>query len=180
MDVKKLAAEAKAKALADLKSAEAMELAAEQIELMARQFGWKVTIDADAAEQKAIVTDAQKTTAAEAPSSSKKIDHVAAPVKRGGRALDPNSTTSRSKAESVKIVRELLRPVPLGEMAKRLEQRGVKLGGKNPNQALSANLGKVPELRPTPRGWWLKGMPVPRESASKVIGGGEEQLPGLN
>ena len=89
-----------------------------------------------------------------------------------------SSMTSRSKSESVKIVRELQRPIPLGEMAKHLEQRGIKLGGKNPNQALSANLGHCAELRPTPRGWWLKGVPVPRENA-KIIGGADE-LPGLN
>lgn len=171
MDAKKIAAEAKAKALADLKAAEAMELAAEQIELMARQFGWKVTIDANAAEQKATV-DTKESPVAQAPSP------ILQKKKRGGKLPDPNSITSRSKVEGVHIVRELMRPVPLGEMAKRLEQRGIAFGGKSPNQSLSANLGHCPELRSTPRGWWLKGVPMPRENA-KTIGGGDE-LPGLN
>jgi hypothetical protein len=178
MDAKKIAADLKAKALADLKAAEQMELAAEQIELVARQFGWKVSIDANAVNQSAAVDTQESAAPQPLPPVPKAHEH---PQKkqRGGKQPDPNSVTSRSKAEGVKIVRELMRPVPLGEMGKRLEERGVKLGGKNPNQALSANLGNCPELRSTPRGWWLVGQQMPRESKGKTIGGGD-QLPGLN
>jgi hypothetical protein len=179
MDARKKAAEAKAKALADLKAAEEMESAAEQIELMARHFGWKVTIEeATAEDPKFVVAEVQKIPAAEPLPASSSASATVTRGKRGGKQPDPNSVTSRSKSEGVKVVRELMRPVPLGEMAKRLEARGIKLGGKDPNQALSANLGKCPELRPTPRGWWLKGTPMPRDTG-KVIGGNEE-LPGLN
>jgi hypothetical protein len=177
MDAKKIAADAKAKALADLKAAEQMMLAAEQIESVARQFGWKVVIDAN-------VIAASPAPAVEAPAAQPlppfpKAHEIIQKKTRGGKQPDPNSITSRSKSEGVKIVRELMRPVPLGELLKRLEERDVKLGGKNPNQALSANLGNCPELRSTPRGWWLMGVPLPRENKSKTVGGGE-QLPGLN
>ncbi|MEA2894476.1 MAG: hypothetical protein QOJ84_91 [Bradyrhizobium sp.] len=174
MDVKKIAAEAKAKALADLKAAESMELAAEQIELVAQQFGWKVTIDADATEQK-VAADSKESTPTQALPKAHEIPQK---KRRGGKKPDPNSVSSRAKIEGPNIVRELMRPVPLGDMAIRLDQRGIKFGGKEPNQALSATLGKCPELRATPRGWWLKGVPMPREGA-KVIGGGD-RLPGLN
>jgi hypothetical protein len=181
MDAKKIAADAKAKALADLKAAEQMELAAEQIESVARQFGWKVVIDATviAASPVPAAPAAVETPAAQPLPPFPKAHEIIQKKARGGKQPDPNSTTSRSKSEGVKIVRELMRPVPLGELLKRLEERGVKLGGKNPNQALSANLGNCPELKSTPRGWWLVGQPMPRETKSKVIGGGE-QLPGLN
>jgi hypothetical protein len=172
MDAKKIAADAKAKALADLKAAEEMELAAEQIELMARQFGWKVTIDANsiaASSEPAVETPAAQPSNTPEPIQKKK---------RGGKRPDPNSVSSRARGEGVKVVRELMRPVPLGEMARRLEQRGIVFGGKDPNQALSANLGKCPELRPTPRGWWLKGMPIPRDTGKTI--GGSDELPGLN
>jgi hypothetical protein len=179
MDARKLAAEAKAKALADLKAAEEMERAANQIAELAAQQGWDIDIIAKVVDKNVVHVEAKKTPPAqEIPASGHSVYRIPIVKKRGGKAPDPNSTTSRSKAEGVKIVRELMRPVPLGEMAKRLEARGIKLGGKDPNQALSANLGKCPELKPTPRGWWLKGEPMPRNTG-KVIGGNEE-LPGLN
>src|SRR5579863_4729446 len=113
MDAKKIAADAKAKALADLRAAEEMELAAEQIELVARQFGWKVTIDANANATVAAHHGVAETPAAQPSKPHEPIQKK----KRGGKQPDPNSVSSRSKVESVKIVRELMRPVPLGEMA---------------------------------------------------------------
>jgi hypothetical protein len=179
MDVKKIAAEAKAKALADLKAAEAMELAAQQIESMAQQFGWKVSIDASVGAGAAEPTaDAAESAVAQPLPPFPKAHEIPQKKQRGGKQPDPNSMTSRSKSEGVKIVRELMRPVPLGEMAKRLAQRGVTLGGKDPNQALSANLGKCPELRPSARGWWLKGVQMPRDTGKTI--GGSDELPGLN
>jgi hypothetical protein len=176
MDARKVAAEAKAKALADLKAAEEMERAAEEIAQVADKFGWNVDIVFKSSASTTVVVEAKNLSAADV-ATVQRFEQVL--KKRGGKAPDPNSMTSRSKAESVKIVRELQRPVPLGEMARRLEERGVKLGGKKPSQALSANLGNCPELRSTPRGWWLVGVPIPREDKGKMVGGGE-QLPGLN
>lgn len=179
MDARKLAAEAKAKALADLKAAEEMERAADQIAQLAAQQGWDIDIIAKVDNNKAPIVEAKKTPAAQAiPESGHSVYRIPIVKKRGGKKPDPNSVSSRSKTEGVKIVRELMRPVPLGEMAKRLEARGIKLGGKDPNQALSANLGKCPELRPSPRGWWLKGEPMPRNTGKTI--GGSEELPGLN
>ena len=171
MDVKRIAAEKKAKALADLKEAEEMERDAEAIARLAAKRGWQVDI--------MVLSEAESITIVEAktPSSAAKThpnitNAVLPPKKSGGKAVDPNSPTSRSKSESVKIIRGMKRPVPLGELMKYLAVVGVVLGGKNPNQALSANLGHCPELVSTKRGWWLAGEPLPPDNAP-VVGGKE-------
>jgi hypothetical protein len=176
MDALKLAAEAKAKALADLKTAEEMEHAAEEIERLADKFGWRVDIVIESSGKPTVLLEVKAQTTAQTTVQELVEAYT---KKRGGKAPDPNSMTSRSKTEGEKIVRELMRPVPLGEMARRLEERGIKLGGKNPNQALSANLGNCPELRSTPRGWWLARLPLPRNTG-KTIGGNSEEFPGMN
>ena len=165
IDAKKIAAEAKAKALADLKTAELMVAAAEQIEIMAKAVGWKVTISVDDGEQKPAPSISE--TLAAKP--FRILPNPAEKKKRGGKLPAPNSVSSRAKAEAPKVVRELLRPVPLGEMAKILDQRGIKFGGKEPNQALSAILGTVPELASTKRGWWLSDVPLPPVDNSAIV-----------
>jgi hypothetical protein len=172
MDAKTLAAEMKAKALAAMKEAEEMERAAEQIERLAAKHGWQIDITAKTSSYAFSIKNASPA----APSPQ--ITSGAAPPKKGGKQVDPNSVTSRSKSESVRIIRFLNRPVPLGELGLRLAAEGVRLGGKKPNQALSANLGMCPELVSTKRGWWLKGVPLPPESNSAI--GRGEGLPGLN
>jgi hypothetical protein len=170
MDVRKIAADKKAKALSELKEAEEMERAADQIAQLAAKHGWDIDIIARAPAS-TMVVEAKKTSAAD-------TTRVSPPAKKVGKPADPNSLTSRSKSESVKIVRQLWRPVPLGEMAKKLAESGVRLGGKDPNQTLSANLCRCPELVSTKRGWWLKGEPLPPETSASI--GRPEGLPGLN
>jgi hypothetical protein len=171
MDIKKLAAEKKAKALADLRDAEAMEQDAAQIERMAAKHGWHIDIVPTS-------PDAPKPSAAEgSPSGS--VDKESTPKKTPGKVADPNSTTSRSKSESINVIRQLGRPVPLSELNERIKALGVVIGGKNPTQALSANLGRCPELVATKRGWWLKGEKLPpKEKAAGV--GRDELFTGLN
>ena len=171
MDPRKLAAEMKAKALAVLRAAEETERAAGQLVSMAAQQGWHIDIK-----------PANLTTSSPqigSPVLTVNPQPLSNSPKKSGKAPDPNSMTSRSKSESVKIIRDLGRPVPLSELIYRLGKIGVTLGGKNPNQALSANLGHTPELESTKRGWWLKGEPMPPEDTSPVIGR-DMNLPGLN
>src|SRR3954451_14871745 len=99
MDVKKIAAEKKAKALADLKEAEEMEMAASQIEAMAAKHGWHIDI------KPANVVVAEKPTAA--TGSYTIIKGAVLPVKKKPptKVADPNSITSRSKSESVKVIK---------------------------------------------------------------------------
>ncbi|MGY3620007.1 hypothetical protein [Bradyrhizobium sp. USDA 10063] len=172
MDPRKLAAEMKAKALADLKAAEEMERAAEKLVSMAAEQGWQIDIKpANLAAGSPVIGAPWLTVNPQQPAPDS--------PKRGGKAADPNSTTSRSKTESIRLIREKRRPIPLGELIKLLAEVGVVLGGKNPNQALSANLGHCPELESTKRGWWLAGEPLPAEDTSPVIGR-DINLPGLN
>jgi hypothetical protein len=172
MDVRKLAAEKKAKALADLKEAEEMELHAAQIEAMAAKHGWHIDIKP----ANAVAAEKPYRAALTRPI----ITNAVLPLKKKPptKVADPNSTTSRSKSESVKVIKALGRPVPLGELNERIKKRGVVIGGKNPTQALSANLGHCPELVATKRGWWLKDQPLPPEDRSPVIGGKESDLLG--
>jgi hypothetical protein len=171
MDVRKIAAEKKAKALAELKQAEEMERAADEIERLAAAQGWDIDIIAKTPTA-TVVVEAKK-------HSGTALTRVSPSPKKGGKAADPNSPTSRSKSESVKIIRGMKRPVPLGELMKYLALAGVVLGGKNPNQALSANLGHCPELVSTKRGWWLADEPLPPETPP-VIGGKDKDIFGLN
>jgi hypothetical protein len=166
MDAKTLAAEMKAKAAVAMKEAEEMERLAE----LAEKNGWHVDL------KPAIISSVEVET--EKPSRTA-ITPKLVKIKKGGKQVDPNSVTSRSKSESVKIITALNRPVPLGELGERLAAVGVRLGGKKPNQALSANLGMCPELVSTKRGWWLAGYRMPPEDKSSAIGR-TEGLPGLN
>jgi hypothetical protein len=177
MDVRKIAAERKAKALADLKQAEEMERVADEIARLASSVGWHIDIIAQVPDTNSgLVVEAKNPSAA--TTTYPIITGVVLPPKRNGKPPDPNSPTSRSKSESIKIIRLMNRPVPTGELMTKLGFVGIKLGGKNPNQALSANLGHCPDLVSTRRGWWLKGVPLPPEN-SPAIGRGEG-LPGLN
>lgn len=189
-DVRTLAAELRAKALADLKAAEEMENAVAQLEAMAAERGWKIEIKTEAPTSTVSLKINSRSGVIEATTNSAAtvgtvmhgtLDAFTRNVapKRMGKAPDPTSMTHRSKVESVKIIRDLKRPVPLSELIYRLGKIGVTLGGKNPNQALSANLGHTPELESTKRGWWLKGEPLPPEDTSPVIGR-DMNLPGLN
>lgn len=170
MDAHDIAAEKKAQAAALLKEAEEIEKAAKEIERLAAKFNWHVDIKPANISAATVTYGTVKSVAVMDPNEGRR---------RGGKAPDPNSTTFRSKRESVRIVRELKRPVPLGEMLTRLGQIGIKLGGRNPNQALSANLCQTPELVSTKRGWWLVGEPLPPEDKSPVIGRNMD-LPGLS
>lgn len=167
MDIKTLAAEKKAKALADLRDAEAMEQDAAQIEQMAAKHGWQIAI---------VPVSAESEPAAQA----EKHEAVLPPKKTPpGKVADPNSTTSRSKSESINVIRQLGRPVPLSELNERIKSLGVVIGGKNPTQALSANLGRCPELVATKRGWWLKGEKMPPKEKSPAVGR-DELFTGMN
>jgi hypothetical protein len=59
------------------------------------------------------------------------------------------------------MIRNAHKPMELGEIYDALIQRGIIIGGKNPKNLLSAYLGQNPNLRSTPKGWWLKGEPIP-------------------
>lgn len=179
MDPRKLAADMKAKALADLRAAEEMERAAEKLISMAAEHGWAIDIVAKTPTTTVVI----ETKGPRAASTNYPVETGIAlpPPRRGGKAADPNSITSRSKSESVKIVQEKNRPVPLGEMLKILAERGIVLGGRKPNQALSANLGHCPELVATKRGWWLKDKPLPPENTAPKIGSRDSDIfGGLN
>jgi len=167
MDIRKLAAEKKARALADLKAAEAMEQDARQMERLALKHGWKIEIK-----------DAAANGESPPPAEVSRVAPSPAP-RKGGKVPDPNSTTARSKSESVKIIQRLNRPVPLSELVEKLAHVGVRLGGKKPNQALSANLGHCPDVVPTKRGWWLVGVKMPPEEKSPGVGR-DDMLSGLN
>lgn len=169
-----IAAAAKAKALADLKAAEEMERAAEAFMRAAGELGMNVDFVVNATDKTVKVVDAKQTSpATPAPTTPSGLRILPAPRKRGGKAVDPNSVTSRSKSESVKLIRASKRPMPLGELLEKLKALGVEIGGKKPNQQLSANLGTVPELVSTKRGWWLRGEPLPPEDIGNKIGGAE-------
>ena len=77
------------------------------------------------------------------------------------------------------MIRQLARPVPLSELNERIKNLGVVIGGKNPTQALSANLGRCPELVATKRGWWLKGEKMPPKEKSPAVGR-DELFTGMN
>lgn len=169
-----IAAAAKAKALADLKAAEDMERAAEAFMRAAGELGINVDFVINATDKTVKIVEAKQTSpATSASTTASGFRILPAPKKRGGKAVDPNSVTSRSKSESVKIIRALKRPVPLGELLDKLQAAGITLGGKNPNQQLSANLGNTPELVSTKRGWWLRDEPLPPEDIGNKIGGAE-------
>ena len=179
MDIKKLAAEKKAKALAELREAEAMEQDAAQIERMAAKHGWHIDIKQGSAEAAPAAADVEK--AAAKTHTYEVRTGIEPPPKKSppGKVADPNSTTSRSKAESINVIRQLGRPVPLSELNERIKILGVIIGGKNPTQALSANLGRCPELIATKRGWWLKGEKLPPKEKSPGIGR-DELFTGMN
>lgn len=178
MDIKKLAAEKKAKALAELREAEAMEQDAAQIERMAAKHGWQINISP--ADPDYVQTPAAKEEEPVAGAKSHAASAESPPKKSPpGKVADPNSTTSRSKAESINVIRQLGRPVPLSELNERIKLLGVVIGGKNPTQALSANLGRCPELVATKRGWWLKGEKMPPKEKSPTVGR-DELFTGMN
>lgn len=178
MDIKKLAAEKKAKALADLRDAEAMEQDAAQIEQMAAKHGWHIAIVPGSAQDEP-AAQVEKPVSKTGPYEI--LKGVALPPKKSppGKIADPNSTTSRSKTESINVIRQLGRPVPLSELNERIKNLGVIIGGKNPTQALSANLGRCPELVSTKRGWWLKGEKLPPKEKSPGVGR-DELFVGMN
>lgn len=171
MDAKKLAAEAKAKALADLRAAEAMEADALLMEKLAAKHGWQVHLHA------VPKVEGAKRAIVKPITIKRGVKHVSKrvsnpPVIKQPEAAEPpvDTVTARAKAESVKVIRQLHRPVPLGELYQRISKNGVTIGGKNPTWALSSYLGKVPDLESTPRGWWLKGEPPPPEDDAAAIG----------
>ncbi len=121
MDIKKLAAEKKAKALAELREAEAMEQDAAQIERMAAKHGWHIDIKPGSAEAAPAAADVEK--AAAKTHTYEVRTGIEPPPKKSppGKVADPNSTTSRSKAESINVIRQLGRPVPLSELNERIK-----------------------------------------------------------
>jgi len=86
---------------------------------------------------------------------------------RGGSRPKPDSISARACKESEKIIRQLGRPIPLSELYEKVAARGIKFGGKHPSWQLSGLLGKVDTLISSPRGWWLKGEPMPPAKASE-------------
>jgi hypothetical protein len=65
------------------------------------------------------------------------------------------SMTMRARSAASLIIRDMNRPVPLGQLYDRLVQRGVILNGKNPTWVLSALLGRSGFKSIPGRGWWL-------------------------
>jgi hypothetical protein len=88
---------------------------------------------------------------------TKEGDVVAVQVKSKSKSL-----FSRVRSEGEAIIRQVGKPVPLGEVYDELERRGIHLSGNKPRNLLSAYLGYNPNLRSTPQGWWLKDAPIPR------------------
>jgi len=176
--VKEMAAKRAAALEAKKRADEAAKAADEAAEEAARAVA---EMEADMAEMARIaskygLSGSQATASAKAPAKAEQ-PRPGLLVKRkpvNGAALgNPNSMTARSRIESAKVIRELGRPVPTGELHAKIAARGVKIGGKNPSWALSATLGRTPGFESVPdRGWWLRELGTPPEPVRRVLPNG--------
>ena len=70
----------------------------------------------------------------------------------------PGSALFATEQAAIEILKEVGHPLPTGKLRPLLEERGISIGGKEPNSTLSARLSRAPRLyNDRPRGWWIKG-----------------------
>jgi hypothetical protein len=97
-----------------------------------------------------------------------KLEGAGPSGQRGGNTL---AVTEKA---AVELLREAGQPIPTVELRLLLQDRGIEIGGKDPNSTLSARLSRAPLLyNHRGRGWWIKeladGASVMPDTPSAVV-----------
>lgn len=84
--------------------------------------------------------------------------------KPNSRKRGTESLHHRAVREAEEVIRAAGKPVSLSDLHAAIVQKGVELGGRRPQNTLSAYLSGSENVESIRKGWWwLKGAPVPNQ-----------------